>query len=384
MAYTHVDVAIAQEPRRRGRPCGDVVSIERTAEATTVLCCDGIGSGSRAHLAATLCASRLTESLRRGFSARRAVETVAAAMERQRALADPYPFAAFSLARVRADGHAAVLAYESPPPILTGGPSASVLPHAVVGGGRGVVLESQARLEPGDGLLIVSDGITQAGLGAGLRMGWGAKGAREFLAELLRARTAPERIPERLVARARELSGDGGDDCSAAYLVCRSGRAVTILTGPPARRERTAGAVEALLEAEGVRVVCGGSTAGLVAQYMGRTVAVREDDDPSLAPPRYELEGIDLVTEGAVTLNQAFNVLGSPATREWDEDSGVAALVRLLEAADRVRFIVGLAENPASGSISYRRAGILNRREIVPLLAGKLRAAGKLVEIEWV
>ena len=92
---------------------------------------------------------------------------------------------------------------------------------------------------------------------------------------------------------------------------------------------------------------------------------------------------MQLVTEGAVTLNQVYNLLDEDI-RELDEDSGVTELRCMLEVADRVHIIVGTADNSAAEHISFRQRGILKRKQIIPLIAKKLEAAGKLVIIETV
>ena len=110
-------------------------------------------------------------------------------------------------------------------------------------------------------------------------------------------------------------------------------------------------------------------------------MGVEKDPQSLVAPPRYEIPGIDLVTEGAVTLNQVFNVLDEDMA-EFTEDSGVTELCALLHVADRVNITAGGAKNQASGDISFRQCGILTRAHILPLIAEKLRADGKLVVLE--
>ena len=100
-----------------------------------------------------------------------------------------------------------------------------------------------------------------------------------------------------------------------------------------------------------------------------------------VAPPVSSIEGIDLVTEGLVTLNQAYNIL-SEDPRKYEKESGVTSLCELLLMADRVNIMVGAAYNPANENISFRQLGLLSRRNIVDLLADKLRGMGKLVVIE--
>jgi hypothetical protein len=88
------------------------------------------------------------------------------------------------------------------------------------------------------------------------------------------------------------------------------------------------------------------------------------------------------VTEGAITLNQVYNIFDEDP-ESFEEDTGVTELYEFLKSADRVNFLLGVARNPASENIAFRQRGILTRTRIVGLLAEKLRKSGKLVVIEY-
>lgn len=384
MGYLHAEVTIRQSPKRPGHPCGDLVRVDRTAAATTIICADGIGSGVKANLAAQMAVSRLGELIAGGFSFRRAFGRVVAGMEDVRSAAQVYPYAVLSAAQVLGDGSATTLTYEMPPPLLVGGRSASVVRPRSVPSGRAVIGEATFDLAPGEGLLMVSDGITQAGLGNGLSDGWQAEAVARFITDRLGAGDAADGIALAVHDRARQLwSPLAGDDCTVAAAFCREGTVLNILTGPPSSRQKDAEVAKRFLGGDGLKVICGASTAGLVARQLGRSVEVDQDSQSLIAPPQYVLEGVDLVTEGAVTLNQVYNVLGEDSAR-FEEVSGVTQICQLLQVADRVNFIVGLAANPANSSITFRQRGIINRRNIVPLIAQKLVDKGKLVVVEYV
>jgi hypothetical protein len=378
----HVEVASVQSPKRPHTSCGDVVLVDRSALYTTVILCDGLGSGVKATVSATACGSRLRELLRAGFSPRAAFDRVIPTMNEARG-AD-LPFAAFGLLRVMADGAATALLYEMPDPILLDPRQATVLASRKRGVEGAVVGEVNFHLRDGEGVLCVSDGITQAGIGGKCRDGWGIDEAARYLTARIHAGAALPSLPRALHDQARLLWSPGpGDDCTVVCSSCRVGRDVVIMTGPPAERARDREVVLDLLRREGTIVVCGGTTAGIVARVRGTEVEVDPETDGGIAPPRYRVDGIDLVTEGAVTLNQLYNV--------WDEDpalmeerSAVTDLLALLKAADRVTVIQGGARNPASLSVAYRQQGILDRERIIPLLAERMRAEGKLVIVERV
>jgi hypothetical protein len=396
--YVHIEVEVAQSSKRAETPCGDVVACERNAAATTLLCADGIGSGIRAHVAAEMCASRLKELLRLGFSLRKAFASVARTMQQAR---DPSrPFAAFSVARILNDGMTTILGYEMPGPVLISRRHAAALPQTAVELGGALVQESDCYLEPGDAVLLTSDGITQAGLGGGLPLGWQTEGVVRCLNDRLADGLLPKELPQAVHREACRLwrqaesgprcrrenpYGDrppaAGDDCTVMMALCRKGHIVNILTGPPAKSSDDVAVVRRFLQSEGLKFVCGGTTAEIVGRVLKQPVLVEQDCQSLIAPPRYEIPGVDLVTEGAVTLNQVYNVLDEDI-RKLTEDSGVTELCALLQVADRVNIFVGGARNGAANDISFRQRGILSRNQILPLIAERLRNAGKLIVME--
>jgi hypothetical protein len=380
-AYAYIELESSQASKRTAAPCGDVFACARTEVATTIVCADGVGSGIRARIAAQMCASRVLELLKLGFSLRKAMASVVRTMQRNR---DPSrPFAAFSVARILNDGMATILSYEAPPAILIGRRHAAALPTRSIEISAAMVIESDCWLEPGDGLLLVSDGITQAGLGNGLPHGWGSDGVAGYISHCLTGGNALAEIPQLVCDEARRLSPRGGDDCTVLLALCRPGQVVNILTGPPRAPTYDWQVATGFLKSKGLKIVCGGTTAEIVARTLGQAVRVDEDGESLVAPPRYEIEGVDLVTEGVVTLNQVYNLLDEPLDR-LTEDSGVTELCAFLQTADRVNIIFGGARNRSSGDISFRQQGILTRERILPLIADKLRAAGKLVVFERV
>jgi hypothetical protein len=379
--YVHIEVETVQSSKRPEWPCGDVTGCDRNEAATALVCADGIGSGSHAHIVAQLCASRLLESLRLGASLRKAVSSIVRSMERNREPAGA--FSAFTVARILNDGMTTILGYEAPPTVLVSGRHATVIPSRSFELGGALVTESECYLEPGDGLLLMSDGITQAGLGHGMPHGWQSDGVLRYVNNCLTDGRLPKQLAALVHDEARTLWVQGGDDCTAMMALCRRGQIVNLLTGPPSVASRDMPTVRRFMQFEGLKVVCGGTTAEIVARTLGESLAVEKDPQSLVAPPRYEITGVDLVTEGAVTLNQVYNVLDEDLAN-FTEDSGVTELCALLQVADRVNIMAGGAKNKASGDISFRQCGILTRDHIVPLIAEKLRAAGKLVVVEHV
>lgn len=380
--YLHVESLSAQLSRHAGAVCGDTSVCFREAGGTTLLLADGLGHGIRAHVAATLCVSRLESLLRGGYSVRQAVASVAATMEQVRGTDEPY--AVFAVWRMLNSGEATFIGYEVPGAILMGTRHAVVLPTRPVTLGTVTVMEGNCHLAPGEGILLVSDGVTQAGIGQGLREGWTLDGVARNVDQYLTDARPLADLPAFLLGQVERLCGDKpGDDATVLMAACRWGRTLTILSGPPADRLRDGPVVNHFLRQEGWKVVCGGTTAQIVALHMGLPLTAVAGPQSLLAPPRQCIEGIDLVTEGAVTLNQVTNVLDVDPAR-FDEVNAVTDFVELLRAADRVTMIVGKSANPSSVHIAFRQQGILTRESIIPLLVTKLESIGKLVVVEMV
>jgi hypothetical protein len=380
-AYLHVEIAGTQSSKRPGDPCGDYFRYLRTPLATTVIVADGIGSGTKAHIAAVMCVSRLFELLEQDFSLRDAFAAVVRTMTD--AMGSELPFVAFTVARIHIDGRTTVLSFESPPPIFVTARKAQVLEQRTFNLGNAVIGEAQYHLEPGEGLLICSDGITQAGIGAGLPLGWGSEGVCRYMNELLADGVPIMGLADEVHEYACTLWGPKqGDDCTAIIAGCRLGRTVNLMTGPPLDRNQDHALISRFLRSEGSKVVCGATTAKIVGRVTDSQVEVQESTS-MITPPAYRLPGIDLVTEGAVTLNQAYNIIDEEPDA-YAEHSAVTELCDMLHAADRINILLGMAHNPASGDISFRQQGILPRAKIVPLLADKLREQGKLVVVEEV
>lgn len=376
--YLHIEVNVDQRSKHRHQACGDAAAVVRTDTSTTVVLCDGIGSGTAAHVAARMCQARLERLLEEGFSLHEAFQCVAASMEQYKQPGKPY--AAFTVAQIRNDGHATLLGYESPPAIWIASRQAQVLGQhkfmqdAVCG------VESVCYLRSGEGLLLLTDGITQSAMGD-LSGGWQSQGVADFVSGLLQKKQAVD-LPRQIQEKAAALNGGiDHDDATVVWMPCRLGRPLSILTGPPKERLMDMAVVERFMAMPGPKIVCGATTAAIVARMTGKDVQVEKEPTSLIAPPKYILDCVDLVTEGAVTLNQLNNVLEIDP-EQFSEINAVTDMYDLLAGADRINIFMGMGQNPANESVCFAQRGVLSRETIIPLIAQKLRRQGKCVIVE--
>ena len=361
--------------------CGDSYLCERSFDYTALILCDGIGSGVYANIAAISCASRLSELIRSGLSQGHACEMVADSMHRARQ--EDIPFSAFSAARILHDGQFTVYSYEAPEPILIRNGVATVLKPRFYTAGYEVIGESSGTLNIGASLLLCSDGASQAGLGHGFTFGIGAEGIAEYINYCISRGISLQDIPEKILEMTARLSGGRHeDDTTVALLTCRTAREITILSGPPSIKSKDRAFVERFMASPGKHAVCGSTTAEVLARELSREIHLKSPGTSFGNPPEYEMEGVDMITEGAVILNQINNILDENPEL-FVHNTPAERLCAMLMETDVVTFIVGRSINDAHNELVFKQLGILPRDTTIRLISDKLTKKGKLVVTEY-
>ena len=358
--------------------CGDYFDCRRDEEGVTAVVTDGLGSGIKATIASRFACSHIMTLMSRGFSLRSTVESAAKIMHRAKNT-NVSNYAAFSIARILSNGSATVITYEAPPPILIKNGVPSVAEQRFYTVKNEIVGESRFSLRFGDGIMLMSDGVSQAGIGHGYAKGWGSDGTAEFVGHKLSAGLSYHQILTLLLDRTTGISGGFlDDDTTAVFLSCRAGRVMHLMTGPPRDKDKDEEVVKDFMSQEGIKVVCGSTTADIVSKATGKTVERQKVSPAFFRPPKYYMQGLDLVTEGAIVLNQLYNIVALLDV-DLDMESCVSELAILMRVCDIIHLHVGGAENTGHNDIAFAQIGIIPRRKIVLMLAEKLREMGKLV-----
>lgn len=375
--YIHTDIFCFQSPKKKGNPCGDAYGIYRDSSATFAVLADGLGSGIKAHIAAKMCVSRLLGLIKGGVSVREAFKAVTDTMDKVWGTGDP--FSVFTVLKIMNNGNSVVLSYEMPPPIIVNPLYAHVLNDRVYSINKAIIHESTCTLSKDEGILMVSDGITQAGIGKRFRDGWGAEGVTRFLQSgLTGARLNGEEIVIDVHAQACAFwPKDSGDDCSALFALNRNGIEVNLMCGPPSSKEYDYEFVNSFMNSGGIKIICGGSTSKMVASVTGREINISQTGN-RITPPSYEIKGIEMVCEGLVTLNQAYHLLEEDNISP-DKNNPAAELASYLKMADRINIWEGLAQNTGDGHIEFKQQGLSNRSKILKAITQRLTSQGKLI-----
>ena len=330
--------------------CGDSVSVTRTEDSTIVILSDGLGSGVKAHILASLTVTMAATMLKEGGSVDMVLE----------ALADTLPmcqvrqlaYSTFTIAQVYDDGRVYLAEYDNPRAMMGKGRKTKHVERRERQVGERTVSEAFFQAEDGEWLVLISDGILHAGIGGVWNLGWGWERVEAYVRNVVAMDMSAEEVTDDLLSLCKRLyGGKPGDDASCAVIKVRMPRLLTAMVGPPANPEDDDVVVNRFLTLPGQKVVCGGTTGKMVARHLDAPLQVELTSMTTDVPPVARLEGVDLCTEGMLTLMKAKRLLSqaTPHTLRGKRD-GASRLARALLMADQIHFLVGRAINPAHQS----------------------------------
>lgn len=361
---------------------GDSITVSRHSDSVTLALSDGLGSGVKANILATLTTRIAMHMLENELPLGEVVQTLSQTLpvDSVRKLA----YSTFAIAQFFSQGVARVVEFDTPSAIFLRRRKLQPVVYEERSIEGKTIHEAVLELEDGDWVVFVSDGVLNAGIGGLYPLGWGWDQAAHFLEKHAHRELSSEDLADKLAETVNELyAGAPGDDVSVVVIKVRRKLVATVFTGPPAERDKDEATVSRFVKSAGQLAVCGGTTAKLVARHLGQFLEVDLQTMTSDVPPIARLEGIDLVSEGILTLTKTNELLQSGADKKTVrfQTDGASNLLRLLLSVDHVYFLVGQAVNPAHQNPDLpHQLGI--RMAVVREIAVELRKRGKEVIIE--
>jgi hypothetical protein len=349
-----IDVDFCQQAKNGQVVSGDVFLSRKIKEEGRVISVlsDGLGSGVKAsvlaNLTATMALRYTTAFVDVRESARTIMDTLPICEKRK------ISYSTFTIVDLDEDGRTRVIEHGNPPLVLLRGETPVPLERASITLEQWkdrVIRYSEFGTQLGDRIVYFSDGVSQSGLGRpGLPLGWGQERVVDFLRRQISGETeiSAHELSRRLVAEA--VTNDNRlakDDVTCGVVYYRHPRRLLIITGPPFNKERDGALAELVQTFAGRKVICGGTTANIVSRLLQRPVRMSlAQIDPEI-PPASEMEGVDLVTEGTVTLAHAAEILENDDARAGGRKNPARDLVTLMLESDIVQFVVGTRINEA-------------------------------------
>jgi hypothetical protein len=354
-AESYIEVDYCQRAKSGQLISGDVFLSEQVRQEGRIVSvlADGLGSGVKASVLATLTATMALKFTAGAMDICRSAETIMDTLPicsvRQ------ISYSTFTIVDMDDTGATRIIEHDNPP-FLWIRPNGEVSVEKVSLRPRRwedrVIHYSSFKVQREDRIIFFSDGITQAGTGSySMPFGWGLENAEQFAREQIRDNPtiSARELSRLLVAKAGEIDGLATlDDTTCAVVYFRSPRQLLVLTGPPFNRSHDHDLAMLAMSTPGRKVICGGTTANIIARRLRREVRNEIGQErESKIPPVARMEGIDLVTEGAITLSEVLRLLEEGfAPEELSPNAAVRLAVMLLDS-DIVRFAVGTSVNEA-------------------------------------
>lgn len=334
--------------------CGDHVDVvEQDENSTVVVLADGLGSGVKASILSTLTSKIISTMMAEGLSIEDCVGTIAATLPicSVRGVA----YSTFTIIHIVNNREAEIIQYDNPDVILIRDYKNTDYPKTEMNIGGKRIYKSVISLKEGDVFVAMSDGCPHAGMGISYNFGWKRADIIEFMEAVAAAGYTAKTLSTILVDKCFELYGKKpGDDATACVVKVRKREPMNILFGPPSNRDDCNRMMALFFSKEGKHIVCGGTTSSIASKYLGKPIKASLNFTAKDVPPTAEIEGVDLVTEGVITINKvleyAKDALGANTMYEkWGYGHDGASLIcRLLfEEATDINFFVGRAVNPA-------------------------------------
>lgn len=370
--------------------CGDKVEILKTKDSEIVILADGMGSGVKANILATLTSKILGTMFREGAAIESCVETIAKTLPvcKIREVA----YATFSILQISHNGEAYLVEFDNPQCIFVRDGKIVNYPYKerMIEGKK--IREYRFNVQLKDCFVLMSDGVIWAGEGELMNLGWTWEDMADYTLKCTKQTLSASRLAAMLSQLCDDLYGNKpGDDTTVAVARVIERRIVNIFTGPPTHKEDDERVVHDFMKQEGKKVVCGGTSANIVSRVLKREIVTSVNYADPTVPPMATIEGMDLVTEGVLTIGKSLGLLKRYENDEFDEaffdeldaDNGAAKLAKLLiEECTQLNLFVGKAMNVAHKN-SNLPFDLSVRMNLVEQLKECAKNLGKAVSVKY-
>ncbi len=366
--------------------CGDNVVSMVDGDYTTLVLADGLGSGVKANILSTLTSKILCTMAANGIDIDECVETLVQTLPicQVRGVA----YSTFSLIHVNNEGKGFLYEFDNPQAICYHNGKCIDLERVKLTVYDKPVYKSELDLEENDVIMVMSDGTIHAGIGQILNFGWGRQQIMEHLDRNIKPNMSARALACLLTSACNDLYLDKpGDDTTVAAVKLRRRVNVNIMVGPPVDKEKDNFYVGKFMEDGCKKVVCGGTSSQIVARYLNKPLRTSFDFPDKDVPPIGFIEGIDLTTEGVLTLRRLLELsekyisINDLTPKTFTKQDGASLLANLLfEEATHIKFFVGQSVNVAHQGLPI---DITMKMKLVEKLASNIREMGKNVILNY-
>lgn len=351
----YIEIECHQENKFGNKVCGDVfLSKKIKAENRSIaVLSDGLGSGIKANILATMTASMalnftaINEPVTR--TAKTIMNTLPVDADRQ------ISYSTFSILSIDSDGETKIIEYDNPVFILIRNNEVQkIAPKAIqieTGGKTKTLLRYHFHAQKEDRILLFTDGITQAGIGsAQFPFGWSEEGVQEYVQEILKKSKdiSAKELSKLVLEKARMYDGlKFKDDAACVAIYFRSPRRLLICSGPPYQESSDSRFAELVNTYNGKRIICGGTTAQIISRENNTPINTDLISLQSELPPESTMQGVDLISEGILTIGKVVEILEHELNYNDPKFGAAGKIVQMLFENDYINFLIGTKVNNA-------------------------------------
>lgn len=369
--------------------CGDHVEIvEQNDNSSVIVLADGLGSGVKASILSTLTSKIISTMMAEGLPLEECVSTIAATLPicSVRGVA----YSTFTIMHIINNDTAELIQYDNPLVILLRDCVNYDYPKSELNIDGKKIYKSVIKLQENDIFIAMSDGCPHAGIGLAYNFGWKREDIIEFMETFAPVGYTAKTLSTLLVDECDKQYGfKPGDDATACVVRIRRREPMNILFGPPRHPDDCNRMMSLFFSKEGKHIVCGGTTSSIAAKYLGKPLKASLNFVKSDVPPIAEIEGVDLVTEGVITINKVIEYAKDTLNQnelysQWSVGRDGASMIcrMLFEEATDINFYVGRAVNPAHQNPDLP-INFNIKMNLVEELSACLKQMGKRIKVSY-
>jgi hypothetical protein len=367
--------------------CGDNVEIMTLDDAVLIAFSDGLKSGVKANILSTLTTKIGITMLKQGASLEETIETIARTLPVCKVTGLAYSTITFM--KIDFDGNVSAAEYDNPPLVLIkNGEIADIKRSERIISGKKIKL-SNFKLDKDDIVFAVSDGAINASEGLLLNMNWQLKDVAEYIKRISKYDKSSKEICKDVIDVVKGLYGGNAlDDVTCIAIKAIYPSYLNILVGPPEDKSMDEKVVKSFAATSGKKVVCGGTLSNIVSRELNKDIDILYETAQDGIPPISKIDGIDLVTEGILTLQNVNyrldcflkNSLDVKKRSIYMGENGAAKLFRMILESTNINIYTGNLENNCygEGDSPFKKD---EKQRTVNELISYLKKLGKIVTI---
>ena len=354
MNNLYADIGYKSINHKGEQLCGDHVDIAKQDDnSTVVVLADGLGSGVKASILSTLTSKIISTMIARGLPIEECVSTIASTLPINKEHGVAY--STFTILHILDNETIDIIEYDNPDVLYLRDGEIYNFPKQEMEIDGKTIYSSTVELRENDVIMAMSDGCPYAGPDNKYNYDWSWDDIADFMKTITMVDYNAKTLATMLIDQVyQEYDSNPIDDATSVVIKIRPRAQVNVLYGPPSDRNDCERMLNLFFSKEGKHVICGGTTSKIAAEYLGQSLVPVSGSGSEGIPPISKISGVDLVTEGTITVNKVLEYAKDALDknelyRYWGFNNNGAALISrlLFEEATDIYFFVGRAKNPA-------------------------------------